>query len=69
VAAPEKLMPLLAGVSPDLCLNVLSQYRPVYRAARFPVIARGSSAEEVASTVALAKEAGLRNVLLDGQPA
>ena len=67
--AAEKLMPLIASVSPDLCVNVLSQYRPVYRASRFPVIARGVTAEEVAATVRAARAAGLRKVLVDGAPA
>src|SRR5947208_3641961 len=47
VASPEKVMPLIAGVSKDLWVNVLSQYRPVYRAARFPVIGRGVDRQEV----------------------
>lgn len=69
VAAPEKLMPLIAGVSPDLCVNVLSQYRPVYRASRFPVIARGVRPEEVQLAVDAARSAGLRRLLIDGKPA
>jgi len=69
VAAPEKLMPLLAAISNDLPLNVLSQYRPLYRASRFPLIARGVTAEEVFATVALARAAGLRDVMVDGKPA
>ena len=68
-AAPDRLMPLLAAISPDLCLNVLSQYRPVYRASRFPVIARGVTREEVEATVRLARAAGLRHVLVDGKRA
>jgi putative pyruvate formate lyase activating enzyme len=69
VAAPEKLMPLIAGVSPDLCVNVLSQYRPVHRASRFPVIARGVTPEEVATAVYAARSAGLRRLLVDGRTA
>ena len=67
VAAPEKVMPLIAAVSRDLTVNVLSQYRPVYRASRFPVIARGASAPEVRAAVAFAQGAGLENVLVDGR--
>jgi len=67
-AAAEKLMPLIAGVSPDLCVNVLSQYRPAFRAGRFPLIARGVTAEEVAAAVRAARASGLRNVLVDGKP-
>jgi putative pyruvate formate lyase activating enzyme len=69
VAAPEKLMPLLASISKDLRLNLLSQYRPVHHAARFPVIARGVTREEMDRTLALARGAGLRDVRVDGRPA
>jgi putative pyruvate formate lyase activating enzyme len=69
VAAPEKLMRLIAGVSEDLCVNVMSQYRPVYRASRFPVIARGVRPEEVRLAVDAARSAGLRRLLVDGKPA
>lgn len=69
VAAADRLMPLIAGVSADLCLNVLSQYRPVYRAARFPVVARGVTADEVRAAVDAARSAGLRHVLVDGKAA
>jgi putative pyruvate formate lyase activating enzyme len=69
IAAPEKLMPLIAAVSPDLCVNVLSQFRPAYRSSRFPVIARGVTAEEVRGAVAAARAAGLRKLLVDGRPA
>jgi uncharacterized Fe-S radical SAM superfamily protein PflX len=66
VAAPENLMPLIAGVSPDLCVNVMSQYRPVYRAAQLPVISRGVRPDEVRAAVKAARAAGLQNVLVDG---
>ena len=69
VAAPEKLMPLIAAISPDLCVNVLSQFRPAYRSSRFPVIARGVTAQEVQGAVAAARAAGLRKLLVDGRPA
>jgi uncharacterized Fe-S radical SAM superfamily protein PflX len=62
-------MPLIASVSVDLRVNVLSQYRPVYRAARFPVIARGVEPHEVERAVAAARGAGLRRILVDGHPA
>jgi putative pyruvate formate lyase activating enzyme len=68
-ASAEKLMPLIASISPDLRVNVLSQYRPVHRAARFPVIARGVTPGEVRAAVVAARAAGLRRVLVDGLPA
>jgi len=69
VSGPEKLMPRLAAISPDLCLNLLSQYRPVYRASRFPVVARGVTAAEMRTALDAARAAGLRNVLVDGKAA
>ena len=68
VAAPEKVMPLLAAVSKQIAVNVLSQYRPVHHASRFPVIARVASPAEVRASVTAAVAAGLENVLLDGRP-
>jgi putative pyruvate formate lyase activating enzyme len=67
-AAPEKLMPLLAQVGKGLCLNVLTQYRPVFHASRFPIVSRALNAAEVRSTLQTARDAGLQNILLDGQP-
>jgi putative pyruvate formate lyase activating enzyme len=69
VAAPEKVMPLIAEVSRDLCVNVMSQYRPVFHASRFPVIARGVNVREVRAAVDAARAAGLRSILVDGRPA
>lgn len=66
VASPERVMRLIAGVSNDVTVNVMSQYRPVYRAARFPVVARGVAREEVRAAVAAANDAGLHRVLVDG---
>ena len=68
VAAPQEIMRLVAAISPGMWVNVLSQYRPVHEAQRFPVVARTARAEEVREAVGLATAAGLRNVLLDGRP-
>jgi putative pyruvate formate lyase activating enzyme len=68
-AAPEQLMPLVAAISPEMWLNVLSQYRPVHEAQRFPILARTVRPAEVRAAVDAALAAGLRNVLVDGQPA
>jgi putative pyruvate formate lyase activating enzyme len=64
----DKVMALIAGVSRDLCVNVMSQYRPVFHASRFPMIGRGVNAAEVRSAVDAARAAGLGNVLVDGRP-
>jgi uncharacterized Fe-S radical SAM superfamily protein PflX len=61
-------MRLVAAVSPDLWMNVLSQYRPVHEAQRFPIVARTVRPEEVREAIDAATAAGLRTVLLDGQP-
>jgi len=66
MAAPEKVMRIVAAISPDLWVNVLSQYRPVHEARRFPIVARTVRADEVRSAVDAALAAGLRNVLVDG---
>jgi len=67
VAAADEVMRLVADVSRDLAVNVLSQYRPVHRASRFPVIARGVKPDEVRAAVEAARAAGLRSVLVDGR--
>src|SRR6267142_2811551 len=66
VAAPEKVMRMVAAISPDMWMNVLSQYRPVHQALRFPIVARTVRADEVGSAVDAALAAGLRNLLVDG---
>ncbi|MGZ6143481.1 MAG: hypothetical protein ACXWLM_09085, partial [Myxococcales bacterium] len=63
----DDVMPLIASVSRDLTVNVLSQYRPVFHASRFPVIARGVRPDEVRAAVEAAHSAGLTNVLVDGR--
>ena len=67
--AAGDVMPLIAGVSRELVVNVMSQYRPVFHAARFPLLARGAEENEVRATVAAARAAGLAHVLVDGRPA
>jgi putative pyruvate formate lyase activating enzyme len=69
VAAPGEVMRVVAGVSQNICVNVLSQYRPVHEAQRFPIVARTVRPDEVRAAVAAALSAGLRNVLVDGCPA
>jgi putative pyruvate formate lyase activating enzyme len=46
-------------VSPDTYLNVMSQYRPTYKAHNYPEIDRRPTAEELEEAVDLAREAGL----------
>jgi len=65
-AAPEEVMRLVAAISPEIWVNVLSQYRPVHEAQRFPIVARTVRADEVRSAVDAAQRAGLRHILVDG---
>jgi putative pyruvate formate lyase activating enzyme len=67
IAAPERVMELVASVSRDMWVNVLSQYRPVHEAKRFPLVDRTVRPDEVARAFEAARAAGLRNVLVDGQ--
>ena len=46
-AASGEAMKLCAAVSKDLCVNVMSQYRPLYNASRLPIISRRPSRAEV----------------------
>lgn len=50
----------------DTYLNLMSQYRPVYRAGEFPEIARRLTRREYAEAVQWAREAGLTNLDLQG---
>ena len=61
-------MALLARVSPQLWLNVLSQYQPAHEAKLVPLVARRPRADEVATAVQAARQAGLLRVHLDGRP-
>ena len=64
----DGVMQLIASVAKDLTVNVMSQYRPVFHASRFPVIARGATPDEIRAAADAAHAAGLTRVLLDGKP-
>jgi putative pyruvate formate lyase activating enzyme len=66
-AAPEAVLRLCAEVSPDLWVNVMSQYRPLHEAPRLPVVDRRPTRAEVEATLAAGRAAGLRHLLLDGR--
>jgi putative pyruvate formate lyase activating enzyme len=60
LAGTEEIVRFLAQeVSPDTYLNVMSQYRPTYKAQEYPEIDRRPTAEELQEAVDLAREAGL----------
>ena len=52
----------------DTYVNIMSQYRPMYRAHDYPDIARRLTREEYAEAVAWARRAGLANLDIQGSP-
>jgi putative pyruvate formate lyase activating enzyme len=68
LAGAGNVLRLVAGVSPDTWVNLLSQYRPVHEAQRFPVVARTVRPDEVAEALQAGRAAGLRNLFVDGRP-
>ena len=67
LARADRVFSLVAEVSTEICVNLLTQYRPVHEAQRFPVIARTLRPAETASALEAARAAGLRNLLIDGR--
>lgn len=49
-------------------MNIMSQYRPAYRAGEFPSIARRITREEYENAIRWAREFGLTNVDIQGMP-
>ena len=61
VAGSRQVLRFLAEeVSPDTCVNVMEQYRPLYHARRHPEIARPITDEEYAEARLCAERLGLR---------
>jgi len=50
----------------DTYLNLMSQYRPVYKASEYPEISRRITREEYSEVVGWAKESGLTNLDIQG---
>jgi putative pyruvate formate lyase activating enzyme len=50
----------------DTYVNIMSQYRPMYRAPSYPAIDRPLTDEEYERAVQWAKEAGLTNLDIQG---
>ena len=59
LAGTEEVVRFLAGISPDIYLNIMRQYRPSYRAHADPLLARRPTAGELERAVRLARAAGL----------
>lgn len=49
-------------------LNIMSQYRPMYKAHKYPDIARGITYKEYDEAIKLAKKLGLTNLDIQGYP-
>lgn len=57
---------IAANLPPDTYVNIMSQYRPMYRAFDYPEIARHLTVQEYAEAVRWAREAGLTNLDIQG---
>jgi len=67
VAGTKEVVEWIATHLPkDTYVNLMSQYRPMYKAFSFPEIARRLTAEEYREAVARAREAGLTNLDIQG---
>jgi len=62
---PEVVRFIAEEISPETYVNIMAQYRPCYRAAEFPELARPPSAEELRAARRAAVEAGLRRFARD----
>ncbi|UCF21496.1 MAG: radical SAM protein, partial [Gemmatimonadota bacterium] len=59
---------IAANLPKDTYLNIMSQYRPMYRAFDYPEIARRLTRAEYAEAVEYARQAGLTNLDIQGVP-
>ena len=66
LAGTPEVMRFLASLSRDTYVNVMAQYRPCFRAAKYPELNRRLSAEEYYEAVEAALAAGLHR--LDDRP-
>ena len=69
VGGTEKVVRWIADNLPkDTYLNIMSQYRPMYKASEYPDISRRITRKEYLQAVKCAKEAGLTNLDIQGIP-
>jgi putative pyruvate formate lyase activating enzyme len=69
VAGTKKVIEWIAQNLPkDTYLNIMSQYRPMYKAFEYPEISRRITYEEYSQAVKWAKKAGLTNLNIQGYP-
>jgi putative pyruvate formate lyase activating enzyme len=62
----EMLAWIAASLPKDTYVNIMSQYRPMYRASEFPEIARPITREEYEEAVTCARRLGLTNLDVQG---
>ena len=67
IGGSKEVVSWIAGNLPkDTYLNIMSQYRPLYKAKDYPKIARRISREEYTEVVEWAKQEGLTNLDIQG---
>jgi putative pyruvate formate lyase activating enzyme len=67
VSGTKEVIEWIANNLPkDTYLNLMSQYRPMYKAFEYPEISRKISTEEYVNAIKLAKEVGLTNLDIQG---
>lgn len=67
VAGSKEIIEWIAQNLPkDTYLNIMSQYRPMYKAFQYPEISRRITSEEYTEVVSRAKELGLTNLDIQG---
>ena len=67
VSGTKKVLEWIAENLPkDTYINIMSQYRPMYKASEFPAISRKITRKEYKDAVRWAKEAGLTNLEIQG---
>ena len=59
---------IASELGPDTCVNVMAQYLPMHKADRFPEISEALHNQEWQQARAIAREAGLRNLVVDSTP-
>jgi len=62
LAGTEEVLAFLAELSPDTYLNLMTQYRPCYRASELPPLDRRPTAGELRRAFAIADRLGLKRL-------
>ncbi|MCK4447604.1 MAG: radical SAM protein, partial [Candidatus Marinimicrobia bacterium] len=66
--AKEVIRWIAKNLPKDTYLNIMSQYRPMYKAFDYPEISRGITRKEYSEAIRCAREAGLTNLEIQGYP-